>query len=210
MVSRKIVCCLCLLLGFTLSWAQNGRPPMMGWSSWNTFRVDINEELIKETADVMVSRGLKDAGYQYVNIDDGYFGGRAESGILYSHLSKFPNGMKPVADYIHSKGLKARLYSDAGSNTCGSIYEAEYAFMQEYLPDNKQTAHFVEHTGASGHYILKNLGNSSTNWAEFRNVFVSKGGKYKMKLAYFSVDKRDLWVKINDTVYELAGLCSGG
>ena len=98
---------------------------MMGWSSWNTFRVHINEELIKETADAMVNRGLKDVGYGYVNIDDGYFGGRNSEGRLFANKKKFPNGMRVLSDYIHSKGLKAGIYSDAGSNTCGSIYDAD-------------------------------------------------------------------------------------
>lgn len=97
----------------------------MGWSSWNTFRVHINDTLIKATADAMVAKGLKEAGYNYVNIDDGYFGGRTPEGELFSHLQKFPNGMKVIADYIHSKGLKAGIYTDAGSNTCGSIYDAD-------------------------------------------------------------------------------------
>ena len=98
---------------------------MMGWSSWNTFRVHINEELNKETADAMVNRGLKDVGYGYVNIDDGYLGGRNSEGRLFANKKKFPNGMRVLSDYIHSKGLKAGIYSDAGSNTCGSIYDAD-------------------------------------------------------------------------------------
>jgi hypothetical protein len=97
----------------------------MGWSSWNTFRVNISEDLIKQTADAMVSKGLKAAGYNYVNIDDGYFGGRDASGNLQYNATKFPNGMKVVADYIHSQGLKAGLYSEAGNNTCGSIYDGD-------------------------------------------------------------------------------------
>lgn len=96
-------------------------PPIMGWSSWNAFRVDISEDIIKNHADVMVSKGLKDAGYHYVNIDDGYFGERDENGKMHANKKRFPNGMKPVADYIHSLGMKAGLYTDAGNNTCGSI-----------------------------------------------------------------------------------------
>lgn len=96
------------------------RAPLMGWSSWNTFALDISEQLIKEQADAMVSTGLKDAGYNYINIDDGYWDGRAEDGTLRIDSKKFPNGMRAVADYIHSAGLKAGIYSDAGDNTCGS------------------------------------------------------------------------------------------
>ncbi len=95
-------------------------PPTMGWSTWNTFALNINEKVIKDQADAIVSSGLKAAGYQYINIDDGYWNGRAEDGTLRINKDKFPNGMRVVADYIHSKGLKAGIYSDAGDNTCGS------------------------------------------------------------------------------------------
>lgn len=98
-------------------------PPLMGWSSWNTYRVNINEALICKQADAMVEQGLQAAGYSYVNIDDGFFGYRDKEGLLHTHDQRFPNGIKPVADYIHSKGLKAGIYSDAGSNTCGSIWD---------------------------------------------------------------------------------------
>ncbi|MFV0546751.1 MAG: alpha-galactosidase D [Bacteroides sp.] len=98
-------------------------PPIMGWSSWNTYRININETLIKQQADAMVNRGLKAAGYSYINVDDGFFGWRDEKGLMHPHPTRFPNGMKVVADYIHALGLKAGIYSDAGSNTCGSIWD---------------------------------------------------------------------------------------
>lgn len=100
-------------------------PPVMGWSSWNTYRIHINEDLIKRQADAMVDRGLKDAGYLFINVDDGFFGHRDESGKLQTHPERFPNGLKCIADYIHSKDLKAGIYSDAGSNTCGSIWDKD-------------------------------------------------------------------------------------
>ena len=86
----------------------------MGWSSWNSYRIHINEDLIKGAADSLVSKGLKDVGYTFINIDDGRFGGdgkngRDENGVVKVHTERFPNGMKPVADYIHSKGLKAGI-----------------------------------------------------------------------------------------------------
>ena len=95
--------------------------PTMGWSSWNTFSVNISENIIKGQADAMVSQGLKDAGYQYINIDDGFQYGRLSNGKVRIHPQRFPNGLKVVSDYIHSKGLKAGIYSDAGDCTCGSI-----------------------------------------------------------------------------------------
>ena len=79
--------------------------------------------IIKGQADAMVSKGLFDAGYDHINIDDGYFGGRdATTGKLKIHPTRFPNGLKPVVDYIHAKGLKAGIYSDGGYNTCGSYH----------------------------------------------------------------------------------------
>ena len=86
----------------------------MGWSSWNTFAVNISEDIIKGQADAMVSQGLKDAGYMYINIDDGFQYGRTSDGKVRIHPQRFPNGLKVVSDYIHSKGLKAGIYSDAG------------------------------------------------------------------------------------------------
>lgn len=101
------------------------KTPIMGWSSWNNFRVAIDEKIIKAQADFMVSTGLKDAGYNFVNIDDGFFGGRNGKGELLVHPKRFPGGMKAVADYIHGKGLKAGIYSDAGINTCASTWDKD-------------------------------------------------------------------------------------
>lgn len=103
------------------SFAQD-ETPLMGWSSWNTFALNISEDIIKGQADAMVNKGFKDAGYEYLNIDDGFFGGRDSNGKLLIHPTRFPNGMKCVVDYIHAKGLKAGTYSDAGRNTCGSYF----------------------------------------------------------------------------------------
>jgi hypothetical protein len=97
----------------------------MGWSSWNNFGIEINEKLIKEQADAMVALGLKDAGYNYINIDDGYNGGRNNKGELQYNKERFPNGMKIVSDYIHSKGLKAGIYTDAGISTCASMWSKD-------------------------------------------------------------------------------------
>lgn len=92
--------------------------PPMGWNSWNTFACDIDEKLIRETADAMVSSGMKDAGYQYVNIDDCWHGERDERGFIQPDPERFPSGMKALADYVHSLNLKLGIYSDAGTKTC--------------------------------------------------------------------------------------------
>lgn len=101
--------------------------PLMGWSSWNAFRVDISEDIIKNQADLMVRTGLKDAGYTNVNIDDGFFDERDSTGIMKANAKRFPNGMKPVVDHIHGLGLKAGIYTDAGNNTCGSMSDKDRA-----------------------------------------------------------------------------------
>lgn len=101
--------------------AQSFNPPTMGWSSWNTFALNISEDIIKGQADAMVNTGLADAGYKYINIDDGFWDGRARDGKLILNTNLFPNGMRFLTDYIHGKGLKAGIYSDAGNNTCGTV-----------------------------------------------------------------------------------------
>ncbi|MEV0819625.1 NPCBM/NEW2 domain-containing protein [Nonomuraea rubra] len=93
--------------------------PPMGFNNWNAFGCDVNETLIKETADAFVSTGLKDAGYRYVNIDDCWsLRERGPDGRLVPDPAKFPNGIKGVADYVHGKGLKLGIYGDAGTKTC--------------------------------------------------------------------------------------------
>ena len=92
--------------------------PPMGWNSWNKFGCDVNEKLIREIADAMVSSGMKSAGYQYVNVDDCWQVSRESDGTIVADAKRFPNGIKKLAYYVHSKGLKFGLYTDAGRLTC--------------------------------------------------------------------------------------------
>ena len=92
--------------------------PPMGWNSWNKFGCDVSEKLMKEMADAMVESGMKDAGYEYIVIDDCWQIGRDSLGNIIPDPERFPNGIKALADYIHSKGLKLGIYSCAGSYTC--------------------------------------------------------------------------------------------
>lgn len=105
------------------------RPPL-GWNSWNTFGDKISDELIRQTADAMVTLGYKDAGYEYLVIDDCWsLRDRDENGCLVPDPEKFPHGMKALADYVHSKGLKFGMYSCSGLRTCAgypSSYDHEY------------------------------------------------------------------------------------
>ena len=120
---KKLFLATVCLMGTASLMAQG---PTMGWSSWNTYGVNISDALIRSQADAMVAKGLNTVGYDHINIDDGFFGGRnTATGELIIHPTRFPNGLKPVADYIHSKGLKAGIYSDAGANTCGNMYNGD-------------------------------------------------------------------------------------
>ncbi len=94
------------------------RTPPMGWNSWNKFGCNVSEKLIRGVADSMVSTGLKDAGYQYLVIDDCWQVSRDKDGNIIPDAQRFPSGIKAVADYVHSKGLKFGIYSDAGTGTC--------------------------------------------------------------------------------------------
>jgi alpha-galactosidase len=104
--------------------AEPGMAPLppMGWNSWNKFQCNINEDFIKRTADAMVSTGMRDAGYQYINIDDCWSienATRDMNGALQPDPARFPNGIKPIADYVHNLQLKLGIYGDRGSETCG-------------------------------------------------------------------------------------------
>lgn len=93
--------------------------PPMGWNSWNKFQCNVDERMIREIADAIVSSGMRDAGYQYVVIDDCWHGERDSAGFIHPDPLRFPSGMKALADYVHGKGLKFGIYSCAGIKTCG-------------------------------------------------------------------------------------------
>jgi|ERR1043165_3012392 alpha-galactosidase len=97
--------------------------PPMGWNSWNVFTNTLDEKLVVEITDAMVSSGMRDLGYQYINMDDYWHApSRAEDGKPVADPVKFPHGIKWLSDYVHSKGLKLGIYSDAGDKTCGKCF----------------------------------------------------------------------------------------
>jgi len=122
-MNKKIGMSLLAIFVAVVSFAQKApglaKTPPMGWNSWNIYACDITEDLVREVADAIVQRGLKDAGYEYVVIDDCWHGERDALGFITADPVKFPSGIKALADYIHSLGLKFGIYSDAGWTTCG-------------------------------------------------------------------------------------------
>lgn len=121
-LAQWLIVTLLLLASFPAS-AQKfpglAATPPMGWNSWNHYGCEINEALIRQTADAMVANGMRDAGYVYVNIDDCWQGERDGDGFIQPDPQRFPSGIKALADYVHARGLKLGIYSDAGSRTCG-------------------------------------------------------------------------------------------
>lgn len=117
----KILSLLMLCFPFFLhsqSFDDLAKTPPMGWNSWNKFRCEINEQLVMEIADAMVASGMKDAGYEYVVIDDCWQVDRDENGVLVPDPERFPSGIKALSDYVHAQGLKFGIYSCAGDMTC--------------------------------------------------------------------------------------------
>ncbi|MFD1049018.1 glycoside hydrolase family 27 protein [Kibdelosporangium lantanae] len=129
--------------------------PPMGWASWNSFAAQINYDVIRAQTDAIVSSGMKDAGYQYVNIDEGWWQGTRDSaGNITVDTREWPGGMAAIADYIHSKGLKAGIYTDAGRDGCGYYYPtgrpaapgsgSEGHYDQDFLQFSKWGFDFVK------------------------------------------------------------------
>ncbi len=114
-----------VLSTFNLGAWDNGlaKTPPMGWNSWNVFHGNINEKQIKEIADAMVSTGMKDAGYVYLNLDDNWMANpaRDSNGYLRADPTRFPSGIKALSDYVHAKGLKLGIYGDRGTMTCMNV-----------------------------------------------------------------------------------------
>lgn len=158
--------------------------PTMGWSSWNTYRVNINDRLIRTQADAMLSKGLKEAGYTYINIDDGYFGGRTANGQLKTHPTRFPEGLKGTVDYIHQLGFKAGIYSDAGRNTCGSYWDKDSMGIGVGM---------YGHDQQDANYFFKKLG------FDFIKVDFC-GGDSKQNAEHLALDEKARYTAIHNAI----------
>lgn len=135
-LTKKTIALLLLITMMGIAQAQVRRElaktPPMGWNSWNFFgKQDINEKIVKEVIDAMVSTGLRDAGYNYVVVDGGWRDtALAPDGSLLVHPTKFPNGIKPLADYAHSQGLKFGLHTVPGTHDCGGNKVGGYGYEE--------------------------------------------------------------------------------
>ncbi len=120
-MKKNLLLITLLLIGF-ITKAQKfddlAQTPPMGWNSWNKFACNVSDQMLRDIADAMVSSGMKDAGYEYIVVDDCWHGERDSLGFIHENKDHFPSGIKATIDYIHSKGLKFGIYSCAGAETC--------------------------------------------------------------------------------------------
>ncbi len=166
------------------------RTPPMGWNSWNKFGCKgLNEVVVRGTADAMVSSGMKDAGYQYVIIDDCWQTGRDASGNIVADAERFPSGIKALADYIHSKGLKFGIYTDAGTMTCA---KRPGSIGHEYQ-DAKQYANWgVDYLKEDWCNTLSGQ-NSEASYALMRDALAASGRPIVFSICEWGSTKPWLW-----------------
>jgi alpha-galactosidase len=164
--------------------------PPMGWNSWNKFACNVSEEMIKGMADAMVKSGMKDAGYQYIVIDDCWQVSRDKAGNIVADPQRFPAGIKAVADYVHSVGLKFGIYSDAGSKTCAG---RPGGLGHEYQDAIMYAAWGVD-------YLKYDWCNTTTqdakaSYANIRNALDASGRPIVLSICEWGTAKPWLWGK---------------
>jgi alpha-galactosidase len=166
------------------------RTPPMGWNSWNKFGCKgLNEKVVRDTADAMASNGMKDAGYQFVILDDCWQTGRDAAGNIVADAERFPSGMKALGDYIHSKGLKFGIYTDAGTMTCA---KRPGSIGHEYQ-DAKQYANWgVDYLKEDWCNTLPGQ-NSEASYTLMRNALVDSGRPIVFSLCEWGSTKPWLW-----------------
>ena len=179
------------------------RTPPMGWNTWNTFGENINEALIMETCDAMVEKGLRDAGYQYIVIDDCWsMDERDSEGRLQADPVKFPHGMKYLADYIHSKGMKIGMYSCCGPKTCaGYPGSLDHEFIDaKFFADNE-----IDYLKYDYCYHPRNL-NCSTLYNRMRMALNATGRDIVFSVCNWGDDGLLEWIRaVGGDLYRSTG-----
>jgi len=176
------------------------RTPPMGWNSWNKFACDVSEDLIKQAADAMVRTGMKDAGYQYVVIDDCWQVSRDDQGGIVADAKRFPSGMKALGDYIHSKGLKFGLYSDAGTLTCqGRPGSRGY----EYQDARQYAAWGVDYLKYD--WCSHSTQDSASSYAAMRDALAKSGRPIVFSICEWGSTKPWMWAKEIGNLWRTTG-----
>lgn len=164
--------------------------PPMGWNSWNKFGCNVSEELIKSVADAIATNGMKDAGYQYVVIDDCWQVSRDENGFILADPQRFPSGIKTLADYVHNKGLKFGIYSDAGTKTCAGRPGSQGHEYQDALQYARWGVDYLK-------YDWCNTGtrNAQEAYTTMSNALLATGRPIVFSLCEWGTAKPWLWAK---------------
>ncbi|HJV77300.1 MAG TPA: glycoside hydrolase family 27 protein [Paludibacter sp.] len=164
--------------------------PPMGWNSWNKFACNVSEELIRETADAMVAAGMKDAGYEYIVIDDCWQVSRDSLGFIVADPKRFPSGIKALADYVHAKGLKFGIYSCAGNKTCGGRPAGRGHEYQDALSYAKWGVDYLKYDWCD----TENL-NAIGAYTTMRDALYAAGRPIVFSLCEWGNNKPELWAK---------------
>ncbi len=174
--------------------------PPMGWNSWNRFACNVTEDLVKSAADALVSSGMKDAGYEYVVIDDCWQVSRDAAGNIVADAKTFPSGIKALADYVHSKGLKFGIYSDAGTKTCAGRPGSR---GHEYQDALQYAAWGVDYLK----YDWCNTGteNAQATYSTMRDALKASGRPIVFSLCEWGSNKPWLWARDVGNLWRTTG-----
>ena len=185
---------LLLLSGVPLLSAQDqpsahlALTPPMGWNSWNKFGCNVNADMIKGMADAMVKSGMKDAGYQYIVIDDCWQVARDKDANIVADPKRFPDGIKAVADYVHSLGLKFGIYSDAGSQTCAG---RPGGLGHEYQDANKYALWGIDYLKYD--WCHTTTQDAKASYANIRNALDAAGRPIVLSICEWGSHQPWLW-----------------
>jgi alpha-galactosidase len=174
--------------------------PPMGWNSWNKFACDVNEQVVRATADSMVSSGMRDAGYQYVVIDDCWAGPRDGNGFITADPQRFPSGIKALSDYIHSRGLKLGIYSDAGRLTCGGRPGSQGHEYQDALTYAHWGVDYLKYDWCS-----TGDRNAKEGYAVMADALRSSGRAIVFSMCEWGTAKPWLWAKNTANLWRTTG-----
>lgn len=174
-----------------LPWDGLAVTPPMGWSSWNHFKESIDDRTVREIADVMVSSGLRDAGYVYVNIDDGWQGDRDAEGMLHAN-SKFPD-MKALADYVHAKGLKLGIYSSPGPVTCCGYLGSHGYELQDARTFARWGIDLIRHDWCTAGVIYKTQAEMQATYQKMGEALRAAGRPIVYTLCQYGLFKVGSW-----------------
>jgi alpha-galactosidase len=176
------------------------KTPPMGWNSWNKFGCNVSEDLIRQAADALVSTGMKDAGYQYIVIDDCWQVSRDNEGNIVPDAQRFPSGVKKLADYIHSKGLKFGIYSDAGTGTCQNRPGSR---GYEFQDARQYAAWGVDYLKYD--WCNHSTQNSEASYSLMRDALAKSGRPIVFSLCEWGSTKPWLWAKDVGNLWRTTG-----